>query len=294
MKEKDQKTVERLVQLNRELVDHMKMRQSVEKQLSSVARRVIGGYIDPETSTYKFADSVKETAKREVEKAKKGESTLLGAVCDTHVACYKMAMAAEKDIEKEMLKVAKELSFHDWWNSQRGLATKSLARIIGEAGDVSRFQKPSALWKWFGLHVNEKGSAPKPTAGQFLGYSLERRSVAWQLMISIRMQTADSNCFWWHLMDMRKRYERARAEESGLKVVEGAQYKKLPKEAKAGCITKGHIRDKAERYVQKQIIKMLWERVNDSWDDKIPAFLDHQCFTQDDLRTLGYAAQKAA
>lgn len=92
-----------------------------------------------------------------------------------------------KGIESEMCKLAAQLGPAKWIAGIRGVGLKSLATIIGEAGDLLNYPNPAKLWKRLGLApFNGKmpstwrfGKEGKLSAEQWseLGYSPRRRSV---------------------------------------------------------------------------------------------------------------------
>ena len=95
--------------------------------------------------------------------------------------------------EKQMEKLAKQLPVAKWANlpPQRGLGLKSLAIIIGEAGDLSNYANPGKLWRRMGCAPYEsKGKMQMPSTWRSgrngklsseewedAGYSPRRRSV---------------------------------------------------------------------------------------------------------------------
>ena len=56
-------------------------------------------------------------------------------------------------LEKQIVSAAKQLPEAEWWNSHIGLGYMGFGLLIGEAGNLSRFEKVSQLWKRMGLAV---------------------------------------------------------------------------------------------------------------------------------------------
>ena len=69
-------------------------------------------------------------------------------------------LAIEKNIEKNMEKLAKQLPIAPWMQltDQRGFGWLSLAIIVGEAGNLSDYDNPGKLWKRMGCApIESKG-----------------------------------------------------------------------------------------------------------------------------------------
>lgn len=97
---------------------------------------------------------------------------------------------AELDkLEKAMVTLAKSLPVWSWAEGIRGFGAKSLARIIGESGDLSLYANPAKLWKRFGLAPfkgkmcstwRRKGGLHADEWSE-VGYNPRRRSVVWNV-----------------------------------------------------------------------------------------------------------------
>lgn len=96
---------------------------------------------------------------------------------------------AELDkLEKAMIKLAESLPvWKKWGKSVRGLGPKSLARVIGETGDLFLYANPAKLWKRCGLapFKGKMCSTWRKRGGLHadewseVGYNPRRRSVVW-------------------------------------------------------------------------------------------------------------------
>lgn len=98
-----------------------------------------------------------------------------------------------KAYEKEMTKLAKQLPIHDWvcQRDQRGFGVLTLAKVIGECGDLNNYEAPGKLWRRMGCAPFEsKGKMQMPstwrrTKGlsseewEECGYSPRRRALAY-------------------------------------------------------------------------------------------------------------------
>lgn len=94
-------------------------------------------------------------------------------------------------IEPEMERLAKLMPCYPWVASVYGASAMALAKIVGEAGDLSRYREagggmaPAKLWKRMGLAVMDGKRQGNPGAGASSedwirhGYAPERRSEMW-------------------------------------------------------------------------------------------------------------------
>lgn len=171
----------------------------------------------------------------------------------------------EKQATKEMERLAKLLPVWDAFAKDvRGFGARSLAVIVGEAGDLSGYPKKGHLWKRMGVAVMDgvrQGGLSK-NAGKDAwiehGYNRERRS----RMFVIGDCLVKSGEHYRETYLRRKEYERARAEVAGLKVAPSA---KIPKAKAAEYISDGHIHRRAQRYMEKQLLRDLlaaWRRAS--------------------------------
>lgn len=81
-----------------------------------------------------------------------------------------------------MVKLAKRLPIADYVNSVKGLGWPSVATIIGEAGDLSKYPSVAGVWKRLGLAVingQRQRRVSDPDLALLHAYSPERRSIVW-------------------------------------------------------------------------------------------------------------------
>jgi hypothetical protein len=163
---------------------------------------------------------------------------------------------SRKPVEKRLAELAKTLPVAPWIDSLRGVAIGSLAAIVGEAGDVGSYRNPSCLWKRMGLAVlhgeRQRRVTDKALAIEH-GYSPSRRSVMWNIGDCIIKAGGELR----EIYDKRKRYEIECATAQGLIVAPAA---KIPEKDKAQYRSEGHVHNRAKRYLEKQFLKMLWQR----------------------------------
>lgn len=159
---------------------------------------------------------------------------------------------------KEMERLAKALPVWDAWAAEtKGVGARSLAVIVGEAGDLSNYPKKGHLWKRMGLAVLDglrQGGLPKGAGADAWiehGYNPARRSRIWQMGDS--MVKCDGPYRKVYLV--RKEYEREQAALRGLTVAPSA---KIPKARADEFISDGHVHRRAQRYMEKMFLRDLW------------------------------------
>lgn len=134
------------------------------------------------------------------------------------------------------MKLAKQLPVWPWWKSVNGLGALGLAQIVGESGDLSNYANPGKLWKRLGLAVIDGKSQRRVSGAAALehGYSPRRRSVMYCIGDSaIKKQSPYRDLYL-----ERKEYEKAKVPD----------------------LTPMHHHRRAQRYMEKRILKHLWQR----------------------------------
>lgn len=183
--------------------------------------------------------------------------------------------AVEKQATKEMERLAKTLPVWEGFAKDvRGFGARSLAVIVGEAGDLSAYPKKGHLWKRMGVAVIDgvRQGGLRKTAGADAwiehGYNRERRS----RMFVIGDCLVKSGEHYRQTYLRRKEYERNRAVAAGLKVAPSA---KIPAKAKDEYISDGHIHRRAQRYMEKMLLRDLraaW-RANSEMPERVEKLL---------------------
>lgn len=143
---------------------------------------------------------------------------------------------------KEMVKLARTLPVWETFGKDaRGFGEASLAVIIAEAGDLSKYDNPGKLWKRMGLavmgDVRQGGLAKNASKEDWIahGYNRQRRSRMWNIGDALIKGNRDGE--YRRLYLARKEYEIARDPE--IKPI------------------KAHRR--AQRYMEKRLLKNLWQ-----------------------------------
>lgn len=192
--------------------------------------------------------------------------------------------AIEADRTKRLERLAMGLPvWSAWAKDVRGFGAVSLATIIAETGDLSRYPDHSKLWKRLGLAVidgRRQGGLPKSASkADWIahGYSRQRRSY----MFVIGDVLVKQGERYREIYLARKETERAKTEASGLIVAPAA---KIPESRAAEFVSDGHIHRRAQRYMEKRLLKHLWQAWRRAGADmpiraieSVPAHYTHTC-----------------
>jgi len=152
---------------------------------------------------------------------------------------------------KVLEKLAKWLPVWPWVESINGMGALGLAQIVGEAGDLSNYANPAKLWKRLGVGMvpvgdgtferqrgvsgrdpDKKKAAAKAERAKMHAYNPQRRSIIWNIGHSLIMKKNEYR----EIYLVRKEYE-------------GAAHPDL---------TPIHIHRRAQRYMEKQLLRNLW------------------------------------
>jgi len=160
------------------------------------------------------------------------------------------------NIESNMIQTVKNLPACDWWVAEKGRSYLGLAVLIGEAGDLHNYENPAKLWKRFGVAVMgdvRQGGLKKGSCAEAWiehGYCPRRRSVLWTIGDSL-LKTNGMDGTYKKIYDERKAYEKKRL------LVKHIADGKTEKSFKPG-----HSHNRAKRYVEKRLLRDLWEEWN--------------------------------
>ena len=161
-------------------------------------------------------------------------------------------------IERQMVKIAKQLPVWKWSSGIKGFGALSLAVIIAETGDLSNYANPGKVWKRMGLApFNGKSARTWRVGGGLkaeqwveLGYKPARRSEMFQRVDPLMkhqidvVKDADGNDTgervygpYGKVYADRKKYELERDPE----------------------MSKMYAHNRASRYMEKRLLKHLWQ-----------------------------------
>lgn len=250
----------------------MAQRKAQMLSLGAFIRTTLGWHRDLPAPARKEIESraaeMIEACRRQM--AGKGNGSADPAYADlfsTIVACLmggKPLSSEEENVTRAMEKLAKTLPVWSAWAKEvKGLGARSLAVIVGEAGDIGSYDKGEAgVWKRLGLAVidgKRQGNAGKgadAATWQRHGYSPVRRAAMYVIGDCLIKQQGRYR----EIYLARKAIEAAKAEAAGLRVLPAA---KIKKSEAAGCISKKHIHFRAQRYMEKRLLRHLlraWRR----------------------------------
>jgi hypothetical protein len=166
--------------------------------------------------------------------------------------------AVESEATKKMEALARTLPvWAGFGEDVKGFGARSLAVVVAEAGDLSNYATVAKLWKRMGLAVmngiRQGGLRKTASADDWIahGYSAARRSY----MFVIGDVLVKNQGVYREVYLARKAYERERAEAAGLTVVPAA---KIPAKRQAEFMSDGHVHRRAQRYMEKRVLKDLW------------------------------------
>jgi hypothetical protein len=168
-------------------------------------------------------------------------------------------LGVETKATKQMEALAKTLPvWNAWARDVRAFGPRSLAVIVGEAGDIGSYSTHSKLWKRMGLAVingvRQGGLKKTAKASEWIehGYNAKRRASSFVIGDCLVKQGAEFR----EVYLARKEYERAKAIERGLIVAPAA---KIPKGQEEHYISDGHIHKRSQRYMEKKLLRRLWQ-----------------------------------
>lgn len=178
--------------------------------------------------------------------------------------------AHRAECEKQLTKMAKELHVWPWAEAVKGFGALSLASVVGEAGDLARFDTVSKFWKRMGLAVIG-GGRQRLVAGAAAiehGYNPARRSVVWNVGECLIKQQGDYRALYLERMarEVEKCWEEGlqHATTTAATVTSWAN-RGLPEPVKVSKVDEtqyrscGHIHNRSKRYVEKRLMRELWK-----------------------------------
>jgi len=245
-----------------EIREHYRSRQdflNAEKRLTlqtrAICRRLVGGDVPESHKLYKAIIG-------------KGDHPvkILGIGATAPLLAARQHVSAERKAREAILtKIVKELPVYQFVEDVPGFAALGLAMIIGEAGPLDNYSNPAKLWKRMGLAVINGGRQRRVAGAESIehGYCPERRAVMFVIGDSMMKKQNRYRA----LRDERKLIEREKAAAEGKTVAPAA---KIPKEKAEQFMSEGHILNRANRYIQKRLLRDLWSYWRSKDDVKCP------------------------
>lgn len=143
--------------------------------------------------------------------------------------------------ENRMKKMTKQLPVYDWMKGIPGFGELGLAQIIATTGNLFNYSGPYKVFKMMSMHV-VNGRAARRVRGRPGGleqqFSPQRRAIMNQIGKALICHGKKTNSLYYQIYVERKEYEKAKAPD-------------LP--------PKAHHR-RAQRYMEKQLLKHLWQQ----------------------------------
>lgn len=221
----------------RQRVNAVTAQLRISNQVGALARSVLGWRLDlPKKEQERIsARALAAVKKLEAGEAVEGPIALLFPFVIAAAEARKPFDEYREELEERLREVARRLPVWSWAESVKGLAELSLAKIVGEAGDLSGYANPGKLWKRMGLAVhNGKRQCRTRDVEEALeqGYCPRRRSVMWVIGQSL-IRSRDA---YYAIYLKRKAYELERNPE----------------------MTRKHAHNRARRYMEKALLRDLW------------------------------------
>jgi hypothetical protein len=158
---------------HRTRVDFHRAEKRLTLQIKAICRRFCEGSKDEAAILYKAIKGKGEHPK----------AVVAGGYCLPLYTAREAVTAPRKAAEKRLEKLARELPVWPWVDSVNGFGALGLGQIIGECGDLARFDSPAKLWKRMGVGmvcVDGAWKRQQRVAGAEAlahGYSPQRRSI---------------------------------------------------------------------------------------------------------------------
>jgi len=249
-------TVAEIIAAHRKRCFAMETRKRLDLALLSLLRTALGWSLALPADE---RDAIKERAMAIADgETDDPDADTWAGIVEAHNAGRKPFEAVEKAAARDMDRLARTLPAWPWFaENVFKLSAVSLAVIVGEAGDLSRYANPGKLWKRMGValvgDVRQGGLAKNAAKAEWIahGYSRQRRSRLWNIGDSLVKKQG-------YLREVylaRKAYERVKAEARGLTVAPAA---KIPAKRAAEFMSDGHVHRRAQRYMEKRMLRDLW------------------------------------
>lgn len=167
-------------------------------------------------------------------------------------------------IEKEMRKQAQLLPVWPWAEEVKGFGALDFAKIIGEAGDLSRFATHQRLWKRMGLAVINGGRQRKVKGKAALehGYNAKRRAVSWNMAQNLfkHQWRGEKDGEPAHpIGPYGEKYARKKAEYLERVEATASLPDKVGEHWNPAKWTKKRADNAARRYMEKELLRDLWQ-----------------------------------
>lgn len=155
-----EETIKKLAELQVLRLYYIRHTKGISTSVGALVRRHLGWSWKLKEESPKKAEEIRKRAAQIASRAISGkaqdrEDKAIAAHYVAHlnaaVRMYEIAMEQRTLIEMEMETRAKHLPVYDWAMTIDGIGPRSLAIVIAEGGDPTRFAKKKKYWKWFGF-----------------------------------------------------------------------------------------------------------------------------------------------
>lgn len=283
--------------VHRERCFAMEQRKRSDLALASFLRTVLGWRKGGDEEANKYAKeralkliSICEKELKEDAKPEEKRKPVEGVDAEDYqalrniVAASIMARQPFQDIEKarakDMARYAKQLPVYEWASDIDGFGDVSLAVIIAEAGDLSKYDNPAKLYSRMGVGVKKdgkgnlvrQGGLPKGSKADLWvehGYNAKRRAQLYVIGDTLVKMNKD---YYREVFLERRATEHAKALDEGLipattskgtadnwaalNLPELTVVKELEDGVHRGA---GHMTKRAQRYMEKRLLRELWK-----------------------------------
>jgi hypothetical protein len=212
----------------------------------------------------------------------------------TAVAKLFPILTARRIVRKERLRIedeyelaARSLPILNWSRDIPGIGAGSMAAVIGSTGNLWNYASVQKLWCRMGLAVMPDGRRHRNLPGprKALGmaaYSPVRRSVMWNIGTSLmRVQSGRGGTEpgeYRKIYDARRAYEEEKNERGDYAPLAAAILKNtnftkgtdVYKAYASGKLPRGHLKARAQRYMEKEFLKRLWVEWRRVMTDSMP------------------------
>jgi len=296
-------TIERIVERHRRRTQWHKAEKTLTLQGKAVCRRICAG--DKKAGSDLFEKVAKLSAEQVDAILIEGydDPQIFTAIVETYpmIQARRIMNRHREMVENELEDLAHSLPIMEWISQIPGVGPGSLAAVIGNTGNLWNYATVQKLWKRMGMAVmpdgrrqrNIKGADEAAKAAG--GYNAQRRSVVWNIGTSIMFSQTEQTekdaetgevirvkrraGEYRKIYDARRAYEEEKNERGDYaalaeKILKGSQFAKTTEAYKAysqGKLPKGHLKSRAQRYMEKEFLKRLWVEWRRTMRDAMPA-----------------------
>ena len=169
--------------------------------------------------------------------------------------------ALESDNTKRMEALSVTLPVWDRWAKDvRGFGARSLATLVAEIGDLNNYATVARVWKRMGVAVmdgvRQGGLTKSASKEQWIEHGYKARRRALLFVVGDCLVKSNGDGYYRAVYLGRKQYEIAKAVERGLLIAPAAR---IPKAKREQYVSEGVIHKRAQRYMEKRLLKHLWQ-----------------------------------